>query len=63
MALHRRATPFDDGKLAAETRLDRNQNPYKRGSADYSDWIAGYDAARDADEATRLDHDWRGDSD
>jgi hypothetical protein len=56
MALHRRMTPFDEGKLAAETGLDRDQNPYKRGTADYSDWIAGYTAAKDAEEATRLDH-------
>ena len=55
-------SPFDEGKLAAETGLDRDQNPYKRGTAAYSDWIAGYTAAKDADDAITLDHDWRADS-
>lgn len=63
MTLHRHAAPFDEGKLAAETGLDRDQNPYERGSAEYSDWIAGYDAAKEAEDATRLDHEGRGTSD
>jgi hypothetical protein len=52
-------SPFDEGKLAAETGLDRDQNPHQRGGADYSDWLAGYNAAKDAEEATRLDHEGR----
>jgi hypothetical protein len=59
---HGRMSPFDEGKLARETGLDRDQNPYKRGTADYSDWLAGYNSAKDADEATTLDHDWRADT-
>ena len=55
-------SPFDEGKLAAETGLDRDQNPYKRGTSAYSDWIAGYNSAKDADDAITLDHDWRADT-
>ena len=53
-------SPFDEGVLAAETAMSRDQNPYKRGTAAYSDWNAGYDFGKDADEATKLDHDWPG---
>ena len=58
-----RMAPFDEGKLAAETGLDREQNPHKRGSPAYSDWLAGYNSAKDAQDATKLDHDWRSESD
>jgi hypothetical protein len=48
-------SPFDEGVLAAETGMARDDNPYKPGTDAHSDWNAGYDAAVDADEATRPD--------
>jgi hypothetical protein len=59
-AMNRRPSPFDEGVLAAETGMSRDDNPYKRGTAAHSDWSAGFDSGKDADEATKLDHDWRG---
>jgi hypothetical protein len=46
--------------VSAETGMSRDDNPYKPGTAAHSDWNGGYDSAREADEATELDHDWRG---
>jgi hypothetical protein len=56
-------SPFDAGVLAAETGMSRDQNPHKRGTSAYSDWNAGYDSGKEADDATKLDHDWPGESD
>jgi len=56
-------SPFDAGVLAAETGMGRDQNPHKRGTAAHSDWNAGYDSGKEADDATKLDHDWPGESD
>lgn len=49
-------TPFEQGVMAAETGMSRDDNPYKRGTADHSDWNAGFDAAKEADEAVRPDN-------
>ena len=56
-------SPFDEGMLAAETGLSRDQNPHKRGTPAFSDWNAGYDTAKDADDAITLDHEPRDPSD
>lgn len=49
-------SPFDEGVLAAETGMERDDNPYTSGTAAHSDWNAGYDAAKDAEDATTPDH-------
>lgn len=48
---------FDEGVAAATTGMRKDDNPYKPGTAAYSDWNAGYKSAIDADEATELDDD------
>ncbi|WP_157813696.1 ribosome modulation factor [Sinorhizobium meliloti] len=48
-------TPFDEGVTAAETGMSKEDNPYQPGTPQHSDWDAGYDAAMEADEATKLD--------
>jgi hypothetical protein len=48
-------SPFDQGVMAAETGMSRDDNPYKPGTDAYSDWNAGYDSAIEADEATEPD--------
>jgi hypothetical protein len=50
-------SPFDEGVLAFESGLNRDDNPYVRGTAAYSDWHAGYDTAKEADEAAEVDED------
>jgi hypothetical protein len=52
-----RMTPFEEGVTAAHTGMSRDDNPYKSGTPQHSDWNAGYDTAVDADEATKLDND------
>ena len=52
-----RMTPFEEGVSASQTGMSRDDNPYKPGSPQHSDWNAGYDTAVDADEATKLDND------
>ncbi len=47
--------PFDEGVVAAETGMPREDNPYPRGTAAHSDWDAGYQTATDAHDATELD--------
>ena len=49
-------SPFDEGVMAAETGMSKDDNPYKPGTSAYSDWNAGYEFATDADEATELDN-------
>ena len=43
--------PFDQGVVAARTGVARDANPFEAKSRDYSDWNAGYDAFKDADDA------------
>jgi hypothetical protein len=49
-------SPFEQGVMAAETGMSRDDNPYERGTLQHSDWNAGYDTGVDADEATKLDN-------
>ncbi len=48
-------SPFDQGVVAAETGMSKDDNPYQPGTGAYSDWNAGYESVVEADEATRLD--------
>jgi hypothetical protein len=41
--------------MAAETGMSVEDNPYPHGGDAHSDWQAGYLAAKDAEEATKLD--------
>jgi hypothetical protein len=50
--------PFDEGVVAAETGMSRDDNPHKPGTAARSDWNAGYDSAVEAHRATELDSEW-----
>ena len=50
-------SPFDEGVAAARTRMSRDDNPYDKDSAAYSDWNAGYDSAVEAHDATESDID------
>ncbi len=50
-------SPFDEGVMAAETGMTREDNPYAKGSADHSDWNAGFDTAIEAKEAGDIDED------
>jgi hypothetical protein len=43
--------PFDQGVVAARTGLGRDANPFEAKSDDCSDWNAGYETFKDADEA------------
>lgn len=47
--------PFEEGVMAAEMGMSKDDNPYKPGTAQYSDWNAGYDSATEAHEATEAD--------
>ena len=48
-------SPFDEGVVAAETGRPKEDNPYAKGTAAHSDWNAGYAAATEAHDATKLD--------
>ncbi|EHK54437.1 hypothetical protein [Allomesorhizobium alhagi] len=48
-------SPFDQGVVAAETGMSKDDNPYQPGTSAHSDWNAGYESVVEADEATRLD--------
>jgi hypothetical protein len=48
-------SPFDQGVVAAETGMSKDDNPYQPGTGAYSDWNAGYESVVEADEATKLD--------
>lgn len=45
--------PFEQGVKAARTKMSRDANPYKPQTAAYSDWNAGYEAYKEADEDVR----------
>jgi len=49
------SSAFDKGVMAAETGMSIEDNPYPHGGDAHSDWQAGYLAAKDAEEATKLD--------
>ena len=42
---------FEEGVVAARTGVGRDANPYEPKTPEYSDWNAGYDNFKDADEA------------
>jgi hypothetical protein len=42
--------PFEQG-VVARTGVGRDANPYEPKTREYSDWNAGYDNFKDADEA------------
>ncbi|MBL8581174.1 MAG: hypothetical protein JNL61_02960 [Rhizobiaceae bacterium] len=48
-------TPFEDGVIAAETGMSKDDNPHPKGTPAHSDWNAGFEAATDAHEATEGD--------
>ena len=47
------AQPFEMGVAAARSRMSRDTNPFKPKTDAYSDWNAGYEAYKDADEDVR----------
>ncbi|MBX7201390.1 MAG: hypothetical protein K1X51_18645 [Rhodospirillaceae bacterium] len=47
--------PFDEGVVAAETGMAREDNPYPKGTAAHSDWDAGFQSEVDALDATDLE--------
>ncbi len=49
-------SPFDEGVVAAETGMSKDDNPYRPGTDAHSDWNAGYEAAVEANEANKLDN-------
>ena len=49
--------PFDEGVMAAETGMSRDDNHYPPTSAAHSDWNAGYQSAVEAHDATMTDDD------
>ena len=49
-------TPFDEGVVAAQTRMSKDDNPHPKGSPAPSDWEAGYNSAVEAHDATRADN-------
>jgi len=51
---------FDKGALAARMGMEKDDNPYPRGTHAYSDSKAGYEASVDVEEAMKLDYDWPG---
>ena len=50
-------SPFDEGVAAATAGTRKDDNPYQKGTAEHSDWNAGYVSGHDAEEATDLDDD------
>jgi hypothetical protein len=48
-------SPFDEGVVAAETGMSKDDNPYRPGTDAHSDWNAGYEASVEANEANKLD--------
>jgi hypothetical protein len=50
-------SPFDEGVVAAETGMSRDDNPYRPGTDAHSDWNAGYQSAVEADKASEPDGD------
>jgi hypothetical protein len=51
---------YDKGALAARTGMEKDDNPYPRGTHAHSDWKAGYEASVDVEEAMKFDYDWAG---
>jgi hypothetical protein len=49
---------FDEGVVAAETGMRKDDNPYEKATQAHSDWDAGYDSAVEAHRATELDSEW-----
>ena len=49
---------YDKGVTAARTGMEKDDNPYPRGTAAYGDWKAGYEDAVEIEEAMELDFDW-----
>jgi ribosome modulation factor len=50
-----RMSPFEEGVMAAQTGMSKDDNPYQPGTPQHSDWKAGYETAVEADDATDLD--------
>lgn len=48
--------PFDEGVIAAETGMSKDDNPYPPGTPANSDWNAGYESAIEAHDATEVDN-------
>ena len=48
--------PFEQGVVAARTGVGRDANPYEPKTPGYSDWNAGYDNFKDADEEVSQEH-------
>ena len=53
-------SPYEKGALAARTGMEKDDNPYLRGTHAYSDWKAGYESSIEVEEAMELDYDWAG---
>ena len=51
-------SPFDEGVMAAETGMTKENTPYISSTTANSDWNAGYEFAVEAHEATELDNEY-----
>lgn len=49
--------PFEMGVAAARSKMSRDANPFEPKTDAYSDWNAGYEAFKDADDDVRPDAD------
>ena len=51
---------YDKGALAARMGMEKDDNPYPRGTNAFSDWKAGYEASVEVEEVMKFDDDWAG---
>jgi hypothetical protein len=51
---------YDKGALAARMGMEKDDNPYPRGTHAHSDWKAGYEASVEVEEVMKFDYDWTG---
>jgi ribosome modulation factor len=48
--------PYDRGVIAARTGMSKDSNPYRPGTNEFSDWLAGFEAYVDADDAVEINN-------
>ena len=51
---------YDKGAQAARIGMEKDDNPYPRGTPGYSDWKAGYEDTVEVEDAMKFDCDWAG---
>ena len=49
---------YDKGARAARMGMEKDDNPYPRGTIAHSEWNDGYDSSVELNEAMELDFDW-----